>query len=103
MGGHNTYTFTGNTSQVSYRPFKFSGESDYIKALRKEALVSQEILAITGHGTVAVPPLVYSGGNSYRTAPCISRFLKKLFKNSQNFRSEKCYLNFYKKILSMLR
>ena len=40
MGGHNSYTFTGNASQLSYRPFKFSGESDSIKALRKEALIS---------------------------------------------------------------
>ena len=38
-GGHNSYTFTGNASQLSYGPFKFSGESDSIKALRKEALV----------------------------------------------------------------
>ena len=38
MGGHNSYIFTGNASQLNYRSFKFSGESDSIKALRKEAL-----------------------------------------------------------------
>ena len=43
MGGHNSYTFTGNASQLSYRPFKFSGESDSIKALRKETLAIPEI------------------------------------------------------------
>ena len=40
MGGHKSFTFPGNASQLSYRPFKFSGESDSIKALRKEALES---------------------------------------------------------------
>ena len=30
-------------SQLSYRPFKFSGESDSIKALRKEALIDDWI------------------------------------------------------------
>ena len=39
MGGHNSYTFTGNASQQSYRPFKYSGELDSLKALRKEALI----------------------------------------------------------------
>ena len=34
-------TYTGNTPQLSYRSFKFSGESDSIKAFRKEALVRQ--------------------------------------------------------------
>ena len=34
----NSYTYTGNTPQLSYRSFKFSGESDSIKAFRKEAL-----------------------------------------------------------------
>ena len=36
MGGHNSYTFTGNTSQLSYRALNYL---DSIKALRKEALV----------------------------------------------------------------
>ena len=40
-GGHNSYSFTGNTSELRYKPFKFSGESDSIKALRKEALESK--------------------------------------------------------------
>ena len=44
MGGHNSYTFTRNASQLSYMPFKFSGESNSIKALRKETLVIFEIL-----------------------------------------------------------
>ena len=50
MGGHNSYTFTGNASQLSYRPFKFFGESDSIKALRKEALrlkATEEIAKIS--------------------------------------------------------
>ena len=49
MGGHNSYTFTGNASQLSYRPFKFSGESDSIKALRKEALEQKELHGFIWH------------------------------------------------------
>ena len=33
-----TYTLTGNTSQLSYRHFKFTGLSDSLKTLRKETL-----------------------------------------------------------------
>ena len=47
MGGLNSYTFTGKTSQLSYRPYKFSGESDFIKALRKEASTPFPLLLVS--------------------------------------------------------
>ena len=36
MGGHNSYTFIVNTSQLSYTPFQFSGESNSIKFLNEK-------------------------------------------------------------------
>ena len=38
MGGHNYYIYAGNISQLSYGPFKFSGEPNFINLLRNESL-----------------------------------------------------------------
>ena len=82
MGGHNSYTFTGNASQLSYRPFKFSGESDSIKALRKEAL------AKNGVHTAQLPCNVFA--NRCRRNVMDRLKDKRDFKSATGARSNDC-------------
>ena len=88
MGGHNSYTFTRNASQLSYRPFKFSGESDSIKALRKEDMI-KSISLVSVYKFIGHPPSMMSNELIYQVDFRSKQVVEVRFTSGIEFNSKK--------------